>query len=168
MVRWSFHPPTPPSPPPLVTSLSGLHASLPEAPTSRVSIEKTTQALSDFTGYLASQTYQAHGNYHITTAGTASFLTPEEEEIRREIRALKGLVLNRYVSSVVFWAIRAHNRVADGPSCLHGHPLSLYQVMSGLLDTPPNGSAPGIYRDIVRTARLSELSCPCPCESGVS
>ena len=39
-----------------------------------------------------------------TTISTLA--TPQQEELRKEIRALKGLVLNRYGSSVVVCCIR--------------------------------------------------------------
>lgn len=42
-------------------------------------------------------------NYRFTATGLSTSLTPEEEEIRREIRALKGLVLNRYVLYLAFF-----------------------------------------------------------------
>jgi hypothetical protein len=37
------------------------------------------------------------GSVKYTPTGVVSALSPEEEEIRREIRSLKGLVLNRFV-----------------------------------------------------------------------
>ncbi|KAJ3551653.1 hypothetical protein NM688_g4582 [Phlebia brevispora] len=87
---WSYRPPPIPSPPPLVMSLQALDKALPETRPNESVLQKTLQTLSDFTGYIASQTYTSPFYYGITSA-----LTSEEEEIRREIRALKGLVLNR-------------------------------------------------------------------------
>lgn len=56
------------------------------------------QALASLTGYIATQTY---ATFRMPTAPFgaglgAPGLSTEEEEVRREIRALKGLVLNRY------------------------------------------------------------------------
>lgn len=57
------------------------------------------KSLTDFTAFLSRETFQFY------TVDTAAFrrnfgdsnLNPIQEEIRREIRALKGLVLNRWV-----------------------------------------------------------------------
>ncbi|KAH9850768.1 hypothetical protein C2E23DRAFT_887106 [Lenzites betulinus] len=97
---WTYTAPTPSPPPPLLTSLSALSSALPPpTPTpsstpAQPKFQHTFQALSDLTGYIAAQTYAA------PTAvgrglGLAVPLAPAEEEVRREIRALKGLVLNR-------------------------------------------------------------------------
>jgi hypothetical protein len=56
------------------------------------------QTLSDFTGYISTQIYQP---FRPIQGGTGfhmmmtSSLGPAEEEFKREVRALKGLVLNR-------------------------------------------------------------------------
>lgn len=95
-ITWSYTPPTPPTPPPLFTSLNNLKSSLPQPPQPRQPrFQHTMQALSDFTGYIATQTYAVPSTYRL--GGSTSSLPPEVEEARREIRALKGLVLNRYV-----------------------------------------------------------------------
>lgn len=95
-ITWSYTPPTPPTPPPLFTSLTNLKFSLPQPPQPRQPrFQHTMQALSDFTGYIATQTYAVPSTYRL--GGSTSSLPPEVEEARREIRALKGLVLNRYV-----------------------------------------------------------------------
>ena len=90
---WKFHPQPPPPPPPLLDSLTGLRSALPDTRPERDVTQKTMQTLSDFTGYIASQTYHMPFRY---SAGPSPALTPEEDEIRREIKALKGLVLNRH------------------------------------------------------------------------
>lgn len=58
------------------------------------------QTLTDLTGYLTTQTYilpaggfSGYGGTGYTTNSTLA--TPQQEEIRKEIRALKGLVLSR-------------------------------------------------------------------------
>ncbi|KAI0303938.1 hypothetical protein BC826DRAFT_201574 [Russula brevipes] len=58
--------------------------------------QHTLQALIDFTGYLTTKTYALASAMH-RLPGTAppSATAIEEEEIRMEIKALKGLVLNR-------------------------------------------------------------------------
>jgi hypothetical protein len=58
------------------------------------------QTLTDLTGYLTTQTYilptgglSGYGGAGYTTGSTLA--THQQEEIRKEIRALKGLVLSR-------------------------------------------------------------------------
>ena len=71
-----------------------------------VSLDRTYQgtfdALADVTGYITTQTYQLTTRSSMRSFGTTSFglnssttLSPQEEEVKREIRSLKGLVLNR-------------------------------------------------------------------------
>jgi hypothetical protein len=61
--------------------------------------QHTLQSLIDFTGYLTTKTYALASAMHRLPGSTPSSATAiEEEEIRMEIKALKGLVLNRYVS----------------------------------------------------------------------
>jgi hypothetical protein len=69
-----------------------------ERPTHR--FQHTLQALIDFTGYLTTKTYAFASAMHSLPGTTPSPATTgiEEEEIRMEIKALKGLVLNRSVS----------------------------------------------------------------------
>jgi hypothetical protein len=69
-----------------------------ERPTHR--FQHTLQALIDFTGYLTTKTYAFASAMHSFPGTTPSPATTgiEEEEIRMEIKALKGLVLNRSVS----------------------------------------------------------------------
>jgi hypothetical protein len=56
--------------------------------------------LIDFTGYLTTKTYALATAMHRLPGTTPSSATAiEEEEIRMEIKALKGLVLNRCVRS---------------------------------------------------------------------
>lgn len=57
--------------------------------------QRTLQVLSDFTGYITTQTYTLSLPSIRSTNGIASGGNPVEDELRREIRALKGLVLNR-------------------------------------------------------------------------
>jgi hypothetical protein len=58
--------------------------------------QHTLQSLSDFTGYISAQVYVP---YRPTPVGkglpNSGIQNTLEEELRREIRALKGLVLNR-------------------------------------------------------------------------
>jgi hypothetical protein len=69
-----------------------------ERPTHR--FQHTLQAFIDFTGYLTTKTYALASAMHRLPGATPSPATTgiEEEEIRMEIKALKGLVLNRSVS----------------------------------------------------------------------
>ncbi|KAG8218549.1 hypothetical protein J3R82DRAFT_4190 [Butyriboletus roseoflavus] len=105
---WKYVPPSLPPPPPLLASLENLQAALPcsqEAvsansggppPASTISArQRMLQVLSDFTGYITTQTYSLGLPSVRGTNGVASGGNPVEDELRREIRALKGLVLNR-------------------------------------------------------------------------
>ncbi|KAH7887544.1 hypothetical protein F5I97DRAFT_847649 [Phlebopus sp. FC_14] len=104
---WKYVPPPTPSPPAVLTSLTSLQTSLPHTPkslgtTSKSSplttatlspAQRTLQVLSDFTGYITTQTYSFGISSLRGPNGSAE--NPLEDELRREIRALKGLVLNR-------------------------------------------------------------------------
>ncbi|OJT05321.1 hypothetical protein TRAPUB_3762 [Trametes pubescens] len=94
---WTYVPPPPPVTPPLLSSLSTLASTLPTAASSpsQPKFQHTFQALSDLTGYIATQTYAAPHGLRAPGLGLGVPLAPAEEEVRREIRALKGLVLNR-------------------------------------------------------------------------
>ncbi|KAI1796199.1 hypothetical protein LXA43DRAFT_1090283 [Ganoderma leucocontextum] len=92
---WTYIPPTPPPEPPLLTCLASLKAALPPSPSIQPKFQHTFQALSDLTGYITTQTYTLPTGFRAPGLGLGAPLTPEEEEIRRDIRALKGLVLNR-------------------------------------------------------------------------
>jgi len=57
---------------------------------------KTLEALVDFTGYLTTKTYAlASAMHRLPGIMPPSGMPIEEEEVRMEIKALKGLVLNR-------------------------------------------------------------------------
>jgi len=76
-------------------SLSSLQLALPKDQSSKPSTFRTTlEALSELTGYISSQLFMP---YRLPTngIGIVGNLGPVEESLRREIRALKGLVLNR-------------------------------------------------------------------------
>ncbi|KAL1735924.1 hypothetical protein EV714DRAFT_279939 [Schizophyllum commune] len=95
--RWRYVPPEVPPTPPLLSSLSSLSESMAKLPseTDNRPFQRTLQTLGDFTGYLSSQVYapfRPNGpQYGLGSSG----LGPVEEDMRKEIRALKGLVLNR-------------------------------------------------------------------------
>ena len=101
---WKYVPPPPPTASPFLASLVNLQAALPRseaavpAASGRQTIsarQRTLQVLSDFTGYITTQTYTLGVPLIRGTGGVASGENPLENELRREIRALKGLVLNR-------------------------------------------------------------------------
>jgi hypothetical protein len=97
---WTYVPPKPfkRPPPPLLSSLYALKASLPGARPDEKLFQHTLQALSDFTGYITMESYAVPTPNSMRIHGAMSVvLSPQEEEVRREIRALKGLVLNRFV-----------------------------------------------------------------------
>lgn len=100
---WKYVPPPPPTTSPLLASLENLQAALPRsqdaAPASSdgplpipimSARQRTLQVLSDFTGYITTQTYSL--GYPLIRGSGGDLV---EDELRREIRALKGLVLNR-------------------------------------------------------------------------
>lgn len=93
---WKYVKPPPSEPSPIVKSLGQLSSAMP-AKTSEIRtspFSHVIETLSEFTGYISSQVYvpyQAPSNGF----GVSSGLSPAEEQLKREIRALKGLVLNR-------------------------------------------------------------------------
>ncbi|KAF9238741.1 hypothetical protein BU15DRAFT_47357 [Melanogaster broomeanus] len=95
---WKYVPPPLPSPSPVLTTLSNLQAALPRS-TSPIpglsAAQRTLQVLSDFTGYITTQTYSLGISSLRGVNGATSGGFSLEDEVRREIRALKGLVLNR-------------------------------------------------------------------------
>ena len=89
--RWQCVPTTPPADPPLLKSMAALRSSLPDDTGDRKSpFQYTFQSLSDFTGYISAQVYLPY-----RPAGFPNATNTVEDEVRREIKALKGLVLNR-------------------------------------------------------------------------
>jgi hypothetical protein len=83
----------PPDPSPVVKSLASLKLALPKDRLSKPSVfQNTIQALSELTGYISTHVYMP---YRPSTNGIGGNLSPIEEQLRRDIRALKGLVLNR-------------------------------------------------------------------------
>lgn len=94
--RWTYEPPKPQDPPPLLGSLVKLSSAFPKTPR-QSPYQHTLQTLADFTGYITTQIYLPYRTQTSSMGfpGAGSTLSPPEEEFRREIRALKGLVLNR-------------------------------------------------------------------------
>ncbi|TDL29249.1 hypothetical protein BD410DRAFT_11556 [Rickenella mellea] len=102
---WTYQPPIIPLPQPsndpLLSSLTSLKYALPppRQPGDSVSssaFQHTLQALTDFTGYITTQTYSlTSSSFRLPGMGLSPALSPQEEDIRKDIRALKGLVLNR-------------------------------------------------------------------------
>ncbi|KAF8913779.1 hypothetical protein CPB84DRAFT_1840577 [Gymnopilus junonius] len=95
--RWKYVPPIPSDPPPLLESLHTLSSVLPKDTKTRKSpFQHTLQSLSDFTGYISTQVYLP---YRPSSTGLGlpnnNGQSTIEEELRKEIRALKGLALNR-------------------------------------------------------------------------
>ena len=95
---WEYIPPSPESLAPLAKSLDALLYELPKDIKTQTSLfQRTLQFLSDFTGEISAQVYLP---YRPSTMGVGipplTEKTSIEDELRREIRALKGLVLNRY------------------------------------------------------------------------
>jgi hypothetical protein len=95
-----------------LTSLTSLHAATTQSRPTPGRFQHTLQAFADFTGELTAQVY-ALPSYAVNRPmfGGETKLPPEADEVRREIRALKGLVLNRYVGNFNFW-VRVANEDA--------------------------------------------------------
>ncbi|KAJ7780990.1 hypothetical protein B0H16DRAFT_1404079 [Mycena metata] len=94
ILYWGYVPPEPLPPTALAQSLSALSASIPKpSPEKHSPFQHALQSMTDFTGYISSQMYTPF----VVGArfGPTSTLGPVEEDVRKEIRALKGLVLNR-------------------------------------------------------------------------
>ncbi|KAG1873768.1 hypothetical protein DFJ58DRAFT_676805, partial [Suillus subalutaceus] len=101
---WTYVLPPKSPPPPLIVALDTLQAALPRTvpapPLPKTEVvplrpaQRTLQALVDFTGYIATQTY-SYGVHMRSIGGSFTPNNTDVDEIRREIRALKGLVLNR-------------------------------------------------------------------------
>ncbi|KAF9464888.1 hypothetical protein BDZ94DRAFT_1161228 [Collybia nuda] len=94
--RWTYEVPKPQDPPPLLASLANLSSAFPKTPR-QSPYHHTLQTLTDFTGYITTQIYLPYRGHSksIGFPGAGNTFNPSEEEFRREIRALKGLVLNR-------------------------------------------------------------------------
>ncbi|KAJ7167461.1 hypothetical protein C8R46DRAFT_250404 [Mycena filopes] len=94
LLYWGYVPPEPLPPTALVQSLSALSASIPKSsPEKHSPLQHALQSMTDFTGYISSQMYAPY--LAGARFGPTSTMGPVEEDIRKEIRALKGLVLNR-------------------------------------------------------------------------
>ncbi|ESK94489.1 hypothetical protein Moror_8147 [Moniliophthora roreri MCA 2997] len=91
-VHWAYRPPEPQPTPPLMASLDALSSNISQGrPTIQTSpAQRTLQSASELTGYISTQVYVPYRPF-----GTNPSSSPAEEEIRKEIKALKGLVLNR-------------------------------------------------------------------------
>lgn len=96
--KWKYNAPPRVQPSPVIQSLSNLNAALPKStkdePRSSV-FQHTLQALSDFTGYISSNVYVPYRPPGGMGISSTYGLSPAEEALKKEIRALKGLVLNR-------------------------------------------------------------------------
>ncbi|KAF9058060.1 hypothetical protein BJ165DRAFT_103482 [Panaeolus papilionaceus] len=97
VARWEYIPQEPPTPPPIMQSLTKLAEELPKDSRERKSpFQHGLQTLSDFTGYISTQIYMPYRPPPLGSGiPSANGQEPIEEEMRREIRTLKGLVLNR-------------------------------------------------------------------------
>jgi len=96
---WKFKraPPIDSEPSSLMNSMSTLTKVLPQKPSPVNPYQHTLDTLTEFTGYITTQTYRmSTSSLRLPgIAGSSAPLDPQQEEVRREIRVLKGLVLNR-------------------------------------------------------------------------
>ncbi|KAF7291027.1 hypothetical protein HMN09_01281900 [Mycena chlorophos] len=93
---WNYTPPDPPPPPTeLETSVQRLAAAVPKPSAEKRSpMQHALQAMTDMTGYISANMYAQYSPIG-SRIGASVPLGPAEEEVRKEIRTLKGLVLNR-------------------------------------------------------------------------
>ncbi|KIY49436.1 hypothetical protein FISHEDRAFT_41153 [Fistulina hepatica ATCC 64428] len=92
--RWTYVPPQPRAPVPLIVSLNALSATMPKENKENV-FRHVMQSLSDLTGYISSQVYIPYRPTVGFGFGQNPHANTVEADLRREIRAMKGLVLNR-------------------------------------------------------------------------
>ncbi|KIJ56773.1 hypothetical protein M422DRAFT_22920 [Sphaerobolus stellatus SS14] len=80
-----------------ITGLEALHQVVSQGSREKGVYGHTFKSLTDLTGYLSKETFATYnGNTGLRGYGFSNNqLSPAQEEVRREIRALKGLVLNR-------------------------------------------------------------------------
>ncbi|KAJ3786566.1 hypothetical protein GGU10DRAFT_290006 [Lentinula aff. detonsa] len=95
-VRWAYIPPKPAIPTPFLSSLESLSSTVttyqPQSTSSPY--QYTLQAMSEFTGYISSNLYTPYRPPPLPGT-TAPSIGEPADELKKEIRALKGLVLNR-------------------------------------------------------------------------
>ncbi|EFI27679.1 hypothetical protein CC1G_14604 [Coprinopsis cinerea okayama7 len=97
-LKWKYEAPPPVEPSPLVQSLSRLESAVPKQQEPRSSVfQHTLETLTEITGYISSQVYVPYRPPPGGLGFSGSYgLSPAEEALKKEIRALKGLALNRY------------------------------------------------------------------------
>lgn len=95
--QWEYISPAPAPSPPLLKSLDILSSEMPrDVKPRKNTLQHTLQTMSDFTGYLSTQVYMPYRSSSIGVGITnVNGQTSLEEDLRKEIRALKSLVLNR-------------------------------------------------------------------------
>ncbi|KAJ7068524.1 hypothetical protein C8F01DRAFT_1017949 [Mycena amicta] len=95
VLYWSYSQPEPPPPTELMQSLARLATVLPKpSPEKRSPMQHALQAMTDMTGFISANMYSQYAPIG-TRLGSSIALGPAEEEVRKDIRTLKGLVLNR-------------------------------------------------------------------------
>ncbi|KAF5393005.1 hypothetical protein D9757_001316 [Collybiopsis confluens] len=94
-VRWAYIPPKPTQTTPFISSLESLsRVTSTYTPTPTSSYQPTLQTMSEFTGYISSNLYTPYRPPPLP--GTVSPSTGDiSDGLKKEIRALKGLALNR-------------------------------------------------------------------------
>jgi hypothetical protein len=101
ILYWRYAAPEPRPPTALMQSLTSLSSSIPTPSAEKHStLQHALQAMTEFTGYVSSQMYAPY-MLSMNRFAPGGHLSPAEEDVRKEIRALKGLVLNRWVSLLI-------------------------------------------------------------------
>ncbi|KAK7060408.1 hypothetical protein VNI00_001173 [Paramarasmius palmivorus] len=93
--QWAYQIPEPLPATPLMTSVDALSSSIAKGrPVVQTSpAQRTLQSASELTGYISSQLYVPYRPPPVFGSSNPAS-SPAEEEVRKEIKALKGLVLN--------------------------------------------------------------------------
>ncbi|KAH8830421.1 hypothetical protein DL96DRAFT_1592791 [Flagelloscypha sp. PMI_526] len=99
--QWTYTGPELTPTPEVVSSLKSLVGSIPRPVRESNPHQHTLKSMTDLTGYISGQVYAPYSSRSFAGSFSGS-LSPQQEELRREIRALKGLVLNRktFMSSI--------------------------------------------------------------------
>ncbi|KAG6817849.1 hypothetical protein H0H87_001681 [Tephrocybe sp. NHM501043] len=169
--RWTYTTPAPVEPSPIVESMKRLTTILPKNSELRHnSLQHTLQALSDFTGYISTQMYMPYQ----APSSAAGFLNngssggPAEEEFKREVRALKGLVLNRNLMREIiyiqagklsnytgthFWNTQENYLAEDSGDSIYDFDISFREGLS-LTVQPTTDTTTGNFGTLAETNAL--------------
>jgi hypothetical protein len=96
--QWKYTAPPGVEPSQIIKALSNLNAALPKPKKDETQpsvFQHTLQTLSDLTGYISSNVYMPYRPPNGIGMSSSYDLSPAGEALKKEIKALKGLVLSR-------------------------------------------------------------------------